>query len=642
MSIRARILVILIVFALVPVLIGGGVNYWIVNNDLSKTEHEQATFATQASANTMTILGQKMEQAVKTYGFWDDAYTAVEAKDTDWIINNINIASDDFNVDFGFTLDNAGTVLNSFGKETYSGDMSKQPLIKRAVAGEKILSGVYQAQKGLAFVGVAQVLENKGVGEKVGYIVFGTYLTVDQIGTVKKLTGADISVLPKGGLALSTNKQFSTQGINGSVVKSAESGVAYLTSYTPLKDINNEEIGQISVAITANASTEARNDLLKVSIVILLASVLLAIVIGLIAAGLLIKPILITSELLKEVSKGDFSHEHEVDSKGEIGEMIKAYNGMIGGLRVYVQGTNNSAEELAISTTAFSTVINYLAKASEEITMGVQEVASMVQNVQTNTKQTANSVKRMTEGLQEISGNSMEVYELANQTAKLAESGVSEIGSAVTQMNTILNQSKNMENEVVSMDENSQKVGQIIEVITAIASQTNLLALNAAIEAARAGEQGKGFSVVADEVRKLAEGATGAANEIKIIVYELQRGTENVTKSILTEAAAIAEGAELVRKVGQSFVKIQQASSHVTEKARQITTETNQLAGESEAIVSTIKETEENTVQVSSSAQNIAAATQEQLASVQEVACSIVSLNEMAQRLKDLSSKFKV
>ena len=68
-------------------------------------------------------------------------------------------------------------------------------------------------------------------------------------------------------------------------------------------------------------------------------SILLAIGIGLLAANVIIKPIVLTAELLKEVTGGDFSHEHKVDDKGEIGEMLKAYNGMIGGLRVYVHGT---------------------------------------------------------------------------------------------------------------------------------------------------------------------------------------------------------------------------------------------------------------------------------------------------------------
>lgn len=642
MSIRIRILIILIAFALIPILIGEGVTYWTIKDDLSQTEREQASFATTASANTMSILGQKMEQAVKTYAFWDDAQKAVQAKDADWIVNNINVATDDFGIDFGFTTDSNGMVLNSFGKESYSGNLSQQPLLKKVVAGDKIATGIYQAQKGLAFVGIAQVLENKGEGEKAGYLVFGKYLTIDQIETVKQLTGAEVSVLPNQGQSLSTNKLFANKGINGSVVRNIENGVSYLTSYTPLKDINNRVIGQLSVSITANASMAARNDLLKVLIIILSLSVLLAVVIGLVTANLIIKPIVVTANLLKEVTAGDFSHEHIVDSKGEIGDMIHAYNGMIRGLRNYVNGTNDSAKELANSTNVFSTNIEYLARASEEITAGVQEVATMVENVQSNAKQTSDSVKRMTEGIQEISKNSLGVYELAQQTVQLAESGVNKIEFSITQMKTILDQSTKMEKEVVFLDENSEKVGQITEAITAIASQTNLLALNAAIEAARAGENGRGFSVVADEVRELAEEATSAANQIKSIVSELQIGTKNVTKSILDEASAIAEGSKLVSKAEQSFEEIQRAALHVLDRSKYITTGTRQLTVESEDIVIKITETEENAVQASSSAQNIAAATQEQAATVQDVANSISSLNNMAQRLKESSSQFKV
>lgn len=641
MSIRVRILVILISFALVPVLIGGGITYWAVNNDLLETEHEQATFATQASANTMAVIGGKMEQAVRTYGFWDDSHVAIQANDVNWIIENIHVAADDFGVDFGVSMDATGTVVDSFGKEIYSGDLSEHPLLIRALAGEKIISGVYQAQNGLAFVGVSQVLQNKGIGEKVGYLMFGQYLTTDQMVMVKQLTGADITVLTETG-KFSTDESFASPGINGTVIQKTVQGGSYLTSYAPLYDINNMEIGQLAITIAANASATARNDLLKISLAILIVSSLLAFVIGRIAARSLIKPIVITAQLLKEVTAGDFRHEHKADAQGEIGEMIIAYNGMVAGLRAYIQGTNASSEELALSTRTFSANIDYLAKASEEITNGVQDVASMVQHVQTNTKITADSVKRMTAGIQDISGNSLGVYELANQTAQRAEVGVQDIESAVSQMNTILAQSKTMKDEVVLLEGNSHKVGQITEVITAIAAQTNLLALNAAIEAARAGENGRGFSVVAEEVRKLAEGATAAANEIKTIVYEIQNGTENVTKSIITEASAISEGADLVRNAGQSFREIQQAALLVTDKAKYITTETKELAVKSEEVVKSITEAENNAVELAHSAQTIAAATEQQSASVQEVAGSVGSLDEMAQRLKDLSRKFQV
>ncbi|MBM7867428.1 HAMP domain-containing protein [Heliobacterium gestii] len=646
MSIRKQILFWLVMFALLPLLLASGLSYFSVNKSLAEIEREQARFAGESTVNTLGVLLQRAEVAAKTYAFWDEAHEHLNENEKEWIHKEIiEGAINDYEMDFGVVADLSGNILASYGKEGFSGDLRKHPSIKKLIAGEKLISGFYQGEQGLALIGAAKILESKGLGLPVGYLVLGTYVDTPHLETVKKLVGADITLFSdQGKWLMTTDEGLATEQPPGEEVSKRQvKETYYLSTIRPLADINGDVVAQVAAAIPVTASVQTEKNIKMVTVGTLLVSLLIALAFGTATSGRLAKPITATAELLRTIAGGDLRpREVHVEGQGEIKTLIDAYRTMAENLRALILGANTSADEVAQSFDLLKVNMSDIEKATEEITNGVQEVAARSQAVAETAERSVDVVTQIQGNIHAMIQEFEETRTVSRAAAESAQGGARVIDQVTAHMERIRKKSMETEETVTALGEQSQKISQIIETITAIASQTNLLALNAAIEAARAGDQGRGFAVVAEEVRKLAEESAAAAAEIQSIVQRVCEGTEASIRAIAEEAETVRDGSLLIEKSGQVFAEVERISTHVASHVETIADRATELRSQSEAVLRQVADVKENIVTVTAHSQVIASASEEQLASVHEGTDSASRLDVMAQRLKTLTGQFSL
>lgn len=162
-------------------------------------------------------------------------------------------------------------------------------------------------------------------------------------------------------------------------------------------------------------------------------------------------------------------------------------------------------------------------------------------------------------------------FSISQGTGEQAQKGKEVVGSMVRIMGELTSQMGMASEGIRELDEQSQKVADLVKSISGIADQTNLLALNAAIEAARAGDQGRGFAVVADEVRQLASRTSTATEEIVSVVVENRKLTENAVQLIEAGQEKAREALEYSTESGKVMNEIQNGATEVVNAIGQFT-----------------------------------------------------------------------
>ena len=162
----------------------------------------------------------------------------------------------------------------------------------------------------------------------------------------------------------------------------------------------------------------------------------------------------------------------------------------------------------------------------------VDRTGAIVTGQEQDTLRVASAMEQMTVSSREVGQHAAQAAEAADSALNLAQHGRQVVAQTRETISQLADEMVETVQAVSQLEQKTQQIGSVLDVIRGVAEQTNLLALNAAIEAARAGEQGRGFAVVADEVRTLATRTHSSTDEIRQMIQRLQEGAGRVVSSI--------------------------------------------------------------------------------------------------------------
>ncbi|WP_340372302.1 methyl-accepting chemotaxis protein [Peribacillus sp. FSL E2-0218] len=393
---------------------------------------------------------------------------------------------------------------------------------------------------------------------------------------------------------------------------------------------------------TRKELNEKVGDMKAFIVLLIIGGFVLSIILPIILSRSISRPVRKLTEALGQVAAGNLDiEEMKIWNKDEIGEMARAFNLMVGGLKSIVLNMRDSASQLAVQAEQMSASSEESLASSELVSATAEENRKGTSLQVDIVEKSVDSMIEMAAAIKRITLSNVEMLHSAKTVNGLVQQGAEGMNDVTAQMEeinaTIRESAKIMEN----MSSHSNEIQRVTTFITDISEQTNLLALNAAIEAARAGEHGKGFAVVADEVRKLAEQSKISAAEIEKMVRFIQEATGRGVESINVGSKKAEEGLAASASSLQVFTNIKSAVGQVSEQIASVSSAVDDLQVMTEDVTEGAHSIKEIAVISAERANDASAATEEQHTATEQISEGAQALATLAESLKMEVSRFK-
>ena len=309
----------------------------------------------------------------------------------------------------------------------------------------------------------------------------------------------------------------------------------------------------------------------------------------------------------------DLSATIAVDSNDEIGEVSAALRQLFCVFSASLGKLDNASMQLAT--------------AMEESATTAGKNAQQLEHQQQTVEQVATASEEMSATSEQISRSTLHVAEAAVNVRDKSVRGEETVKQSIAHVHQLAESVQGVDQVMQELQQRSNSMIQVTEVIRNVADQTNLLALNAAIEAARAGEHGRGFAVVADEVRTLARQTHASTQQIQDIIAGFTELAASATNTIERSQHIAEESLVHADALEKTFGNILTDVKQISDMAAEIATASEQQVVVSRDVARSLEGIRDDSAQTCQGALEIRTVTRGQAT--------------LANELKNLAGEFK-
>jgi len=333
-------------------------------------------------------------------------------------------------------------------------------------------------------------------------------------------------------------------------------GMTLAVASTPLFDISGQQVAALLSAVDVTEQANARQTTWLMAIATGLV-LLVALSVGMFFfMKRMLSPLNKGVHYMERIADGDLTVEIECSRNDEFRRLLNAMSTMNLDLRKLVGNVASAVDEV-------TTTVTQVQSASEQTNSNVSMQQAELEAV-------ATALEQMSQTANEVNMNITQLATSADESLRVTQEGDALVKTSVNNISALTERIRDGGATIKDLEEKSNSIGVVLEVIKNIAEQTNLLALNAAIEAARAGESGRGFAVVADEVRTLAARTQDSTTEIEEIIKAVQTGVTQVVEVMEQSAQQAHEVTEQSSQINEALDSISGQISNISQLSTQV------------------------------------------------------------------------